>query len=192
MSVPTILVVDDDGTTCRQLRHVFESAEWEYRQARYVSDALRMLDDPPDGVVVNMGLANAELVLGAIRARDLATFVVALIGDDDGGRLEALGERFRADSVRSGPVDVQEVFNDCESARRKATLAIHLFVPTPGKLARCRKARPRSHVSRSEARPASGASPRVVNATDRLTRIPDSHVPATPLGTGRGLERADP
>jgi DNA-binding response OmpR family regulator len=109
-----LLVVEDDLASRRAIRTVFTLRGWDVSSVATVTEALRLLDPPPDCVLLDLMLPDGEgeAVLRAVRNRNLPTRVVVTTGSSDPDRLRDL-DRMGPDAVLNKPLNVNDVCRAC-------------------------------------------------------------------------------
>ena len=110
MTIPSVLVVEDDLATAKALRRFFQLTGWEVRIAGSIGEALALLDPPPDCVILDLMLPDGlgEVVLRRIREGGLATRVIVCTGLHDSARLAALAG-LGPDAILRKPVRTAEI-----------------------------------------------------------------------------------
>src|SRR5918997_682216 len=82
MNRQRMLVVEDDRTTCDLLRAIFAHLGWQVVVASTVAEGLRLLDPPPDLLVLDISLPDGDgtEILRHVRTAHLPTRVAVTTG----------------------------------------------------------------------------------------------------------------
>ena len=101
--------VEDDPTTCDLLKAIFAHMGWEVEVASTVVDGLRLLDPPPELLLLDLSLSDGDgaAILRQVRSARLPTRVAVTTGHDPAG-LGPVSE-LGPDAVFWKPIDVGEV-----------------------------------------------------------------------------------
>ncbi len=110
-----VLIVEDHDATRRALRGIFRVRGYDVATAATLTEALRLLDPPPDCIVLDLMLPDGrgEDLLRTVREANLPTTVTVCTGIEDLARLRGV-ERLRPDALLVKPVDVDTLFATCE------------------------------------------------------------------------------
>jgi DNA-binding response OmpR family regulator len=113
MNRQRMLVVEDDRTTCDLLRAIFAHLGWQVLVASTVADALRLLDPPPDLLVLDLTLPDGDGtdILRHVRTAHLPTRVAVTTGLDP-AFLPAVTS-LRPDALLQKPIEVADVCRAC-------------------------------------------------------------------------------
>ena len=110
MSQHTLLVVEDDLTTREALSRIFRLKGYQVRTASTVEEGLRLLDPPPDFVILDLMLPDegGEVLLTKIRADRMPTRVAVCTGLNDSVRMAALAG-LKPDGILQKPVELSAI-----------------------------------------------------------------------------------
>ncbi|HEX8203502.1 MAG TPA: response regulator [Isosphaeraceae bacterium] len=104
-----MLLVEDDRTTCELLRAIFGHLGWQVAVASTVAEGLRLLDPPPDLLVLDLTLPDGDGtdILRQVRTAHLPTRVAVTTGHDP-SLLPAVAS-LRPDALLQKPIEVADV-----------------------------------------------------------------------------------
>ncbi|WP_435011063.1 response regulator transcription factor [Tundrisphaera lichenicola] len=110
----SLLVVEDDPTTRRALQRYFQLKGWEVRVASTVAEGLKLLDPPPDCVILDLMLPDqgGEVVLRKIRKDQLPTRVAVCTGTSSQARLDHVA-KLGPDALLIKPITVADLCVAC-------------------------------------------------------------------------------
>ena len=118
-TAPTMLIVEDDESTRRALRRIFNRMGWSVRSADGVEDALWLLESETklDAMLLDLMLhdGRGETVLERVRELGLETRVVVCTGVISMSRLQALQE-FRPTAILTKSMKLGELWDGILSA----------------------------------------------------------------------------
>jgi len=112
----TILLVEDDAVTLTLLTRLFRERGWQVSAARTVSEGLKLLDPPPDFILLDLTLPDGlgETILRKVREERLPTRVAVCSGVSDPLRHGHIRE-LHPEAMFQKPIDFDDVFRVCEA-----------------------------------------------------------------------------
>ena len=114
MNQRRMLVVEDDRTTRDLLGAIFGHLGWTVAVAATVADGLRLLDPPPDLLILDLSLpdGNGMDLLRHVRSAQLPTRVAVTTGHDP--TLLRAVSLLKPDALLQKPIDVADVCRACD------------------------------------------------------------------------------
>jgi DNA-binding NtrC family response regulator len=121
MARPHLLVVDDDHFTRLALNAFFSRGGWRVSLAATVAEAMALLGDSPDCVILDLDLPDGggEEVLEAVRSRGSGARVTVCSGVADPARLAEIG-RLGPETMMPKPIDLGAVYRLRDTAPSRA------------------------------------------------------------------------
>jgi CheY-like chemotaxis protein len=103
-------LVEDDQATQKALRAILRSRGWDVWDVSTVADALHLLDQNPDCVVLDLMLPDGDgsVILARIRAEKLPIRVVVTTGSNDVHRLNNV-LKLRPEAFLTKPVNLNDL-----------------------------------------------------------------------------------
>ncbi|HEX5475522.1 MAG TPA: sigma-54 dependent transcriptional regulator [Vicinamibacterales bacterium] len=138
-----ILIVDDDGETCRFMAELLERPDRDIRTTQQASDALRLAGEPFDLLISDINLDAPQTGMDVLRAFKGANPTGQVVLISGFGTLQTAIEAVRAGAYDyiSKPFNISEVKATVERALADAAAPAaaarpHLDVPPPGLIGR--------------------------------------------------------
>lgn len=112
--------MEDDWRTHVALRSAFERLGWEVDSAMTVAGGLALLDQRPDGLILDLALPDGDGldILRRVRRKRLKPRVVVLTAADDPERVAAI-RRLRPDALVRKPAELAAVLRALGAESRK-------------------------------------------------------------------------
>lgn len=114
-SAPRVLIVEDDLAALFALKRLFQEHGWSIGASRTVTEAVAMLDSPPDWIVLDLALpdGNGDEILRHVRESGIPSRIAVLSGWPAVENLPQL-EKLRPDVVLAKPIRFESLLRALE------------------------------------------------------------------------------